>query len=616
MYHKLSKKLMTKTGLFLTVFVIQIMTIPQFHIPVITDAINPLGLGFLARGDDWRQYLAADGYCYKYGQMFFYFPFIYLIRNNVVLYRILLTINAFIVSCIPLCAHEILTRHFKSTDRVKNYFISLLTAVSPILTLNSKYAWAEPVLMLLPWIILLLLLNTTEYEYSRKKKYVYSVAMAFVQVYAYMVHTRGIIILIASVMCVILMWSVCHNRNISLVTYVAVILLLLFADRKIGILYNRILYGGSENLIGGTTSFLTREFVQNLFSKEGLKVWAGEILGWLFASEAGTFGLMGLGLVASGITVLKGWRNHSKQELLVMIFTILIFAGSLVLGTVFFFDDLFAVNGAEIAKRGDKLIYARYLNGASILYSYIGLYFFVLKEKFWTAARSFYAVAMFMVLNGFFVSVFAGKINNTIIWPMNIITISYFCDYEKCIRGGLFSKIEFLSGGIAFFGLFSFIVFLLAVLNRKRLKVLGSLYLLVFLTGYLWNCYNVLYRADAYTMKIIDGYCDVIRSVQGEERLTNLYLDDEILRCGFQYYFSDYYVLTRRDQDRNTVENMFMISDKGTYNRDLFDNDYFEIEGVHDEDLDYHLYIKGDALNEELNEKGYMTQRIANTGSR
>lgn len=614
MYYKLSGKLMTRTGLFVTVFMIQMITVPLFHIPVMTDAINPLAFGFMARGDDWSRYLAADGYYYKYGQLLFYFPFIYLIRDNVILYRVLLTVNALLVSCIALCAYEILTRHFKSTDKENNFFISLLTAVSPIITLNSKYTWAEPVLMLLPWILLLLLLNSMEDEYSRKKKYVYSIAIAVVQVYAYMVHTRGLVILIASVICVCLMRVICHNKNISMIMYFIVTLLLLFTDRKVGSILNRILYGGSEELVGATASFLTREFVEKLFSAEGLKVWAGETLGWLFASVAGTFGLVSLGFVASGMIGLRGWRNHSRQEWLVALFTGLLFIGSLVLGTVFFFEDLFAVSGIEITKRGDKLIYARYINGAGILFSFIGLYFFLLREKVWTAARIFCAAAIFMVLNGFFASAIAERIDNTITWITNIVTINYFCDYAECVRGGAYSTVGFLSGGIAFFGLASFAVFLTAVFNRKKSKVFCLIYLLVFLTGYLLNSYNVLHRPDAYMMNMIDEYSDVIRSVQGEAELTNIYLDDEVLRTGFQYYFSDYYILTKRDDNRNNVKNMFVISDKDACNQDLFDDDYFVIEGMQDKDLDCHLYIKGEALNEELNKMGYVTQRILRVG--
>lgn len=105
-------------------------------------------------------------------------------------------------------------------------------------------------------------------------------------------------------------------------------------------------------------------------------------------------------------------------------------------------------------------------------------------------------------------------------------------------------------------------------------------------------------------------YGDVINSVRGEERLTNIYLDDEILRCGFQYYFSDYYVLTKRDNNRKDVQDMFIISPDGTYNTELFVDEYFEVLDLEGGDLGSHIYVKGSSLNERLQEKGYRTQRV------
>lgn len=611
MYRKLSDRLMTKTGLFFVAFIIQIVMIPLCSIPTIPDEINPLALGFLARGDNWRQYLIADGYYYKYGRLIFYFPFIYFIKNSVILYRAMLVVNASIVSFIPVCVYEIVSQHLKSSDKKINYYISLLTATIPAVTLNSKYTWSEPVLMVLPWIILLLLLNSMEGEKSKKGRWFYSIVTAVAQVYAYMIHTRGIVILIATLLCVCLLRILFHNKNIQLRIYFAATLLLLTFDREVGTVCQKILYGSTENLTGGSLSFLSSEFIDKFFTLNGFKVWGEEMIGWLFASVVSTFGLVSLGLVAS-FTILVRFRagKANRQELLIIIFSLLCFFGALVLGTVYFLDNLLMVNGLEITERGDKLVYARYLNGASVCISFIGLYFTMMKGKLWTAARVFYSFIFFVLLHGFFISVIAKRIDNTIIWSQNMVTINYFCDLEQCVRGGMYSLVNLQSGGIAVFSLTAFLIFFATFINRRRENVFFSLYLTAFLMAYIWNSYNVLYRADTYMMQVIEEYNDVIKSVRGEEELTNIYLDDEILRCGFQYYFSDYYVLTKRDSNRENIEDMFIISPDGTYNKELFDDDYFEVLDAGGENLDSHIYVKGSALNDRLQEKGYRTQRI------
>lgn len=611
MYRKLSDRLMTKTGLFFIVFLIQAAMIPMCYIPLMPDEINPLALGFMARGDDWSQYLIADGYYYKYGQLLFYFPLIYLIGNNVVLYRVMLAVNAVIVSFLPVIVYEILTEHLKSANRNINFYISLITASVPIISLNNKYVWAESILMVLPWVILLLLLKSMEEESSKKRQCFYSILLAVVQVYAYMVHTRGIVTLIATLLCVCLVRILFHNKNIFISLYLFATVVLLALDRGIGTICKKILYNGAENLTGGTLSFLNSKFIHAFFSADGLRVWGEEVIGWLFASVASTFGLVSLGLVAASAIVFrfKDW-NKNKQELIVIFFAVLCFCGSWLLGTVFFLDELLAAKGAEIARRGDKLIYTRYLNGASVCLSFIGLYYVLLKEKVWTAVRTFCAVGIFIFLHGFFIGVIAKRINGTITWTYNTFTVNYFCNLKQCIRGGLYSQIDFLSGGIAVFSLFSFFLFFLALRNRKREKVFIGLYMTVFLLVYVWNAYNVVGRAGTYMMRVIEEYNDVIKCVRGEEELTNIYLDDEILRCGFQYYFSDYYVLTKRDSNRENIEDMFIISPDGTYNRELFDDDYFEVLDAGGENLDSHIYVKGSALNDRLQENGYRTQRI------
>lgn len=611
MYHKLMSKFMTKTGLFFIVFFVHIATFPLYHIPIIPDELNPLALGFMARGEDWSQYLIADGYYYKYGQLFFYFPFIYFIRNNVVLYRVMLIVNALLVSFIPVCAYEIVTRHLKGSDKKTNFYVSLLTALIPVISLNSKYTWSEPFLMVLPWIILLLLLNNMEGEKSRKKKCFYSILTAFVQVYAYMVHTRGIVILTATLMCVCMMRIVFQNKNMQLGIYFTATLLLLIFDREIGTMCQKILYGSTENLTGGSLGFLTSEFIGKLFSVRGLKIWGEEIIGWLFASVASTFGLVSLGLVASFAIMVRfrEWKT-SRQELLIIIFSILCFCGALILGTVFFLDNLLMINSIEISERGDKLIYVRYLNGANVCISFIGLYYIMLKRKLWTTARLSYSIILFILLHGFFLSVIAKRIDHTVTWSNVMVTINYLCDLKQCVRGGLYSSAGFLSGGIAVFSLAAFLVFFIALVNKKRTNIFFSIFLTVFLMAYVWNSYNVIYRSDIYVTETIEEYGDVIKSVRGEERLTNIYLDDEILRCGFQYYFSDYYVLTKRDNNRKNVQDMFIISPDGTYNTELFVDEYFEVLDLEGGDLGSHIYVKGSSLNERLQEKGYRTQRV------
>ena len=602
-----------KFGIYLVTLLIHVIVIPFYNVTVMTDEINPLALGFMLRGDNWAQYLIADGYYYKYGQLLFYLPFIVLIKNGYILYRALLLVNAVIVSFVPVCVYEILTEYLGYKKVEKSFQIALIIGFIPSVLLNSKFIWAESLLFIIPWVIIILFLKVIDQDISNSKKWLYSVLIAVLQVYAYMVHTRGIVILIATLLCTILIRFVLKEKNIKFIPYLGVTVVLYLVDSFLGTVIRNYLYSGSENLIGETTSFINSEFIKNVMSLTGLKVLGEEIAGWLFVSISSTFGMTALGLLIS-IVILAGvgkWREYSNQELILTLFGLLLFCGSLMIGVLFFFNDLFEYAGMEIARRGDKIIYVRYLDPASVYIIFIGLYYLLVKKSTGTRFCVFFSGLSFILLQGFFVSKIADRINNTITWGHILMTANYLCDLAQSERGGAYSTIGRLSGGIGIFGMLAIIVYIITMMYHKKHRVFFLIIISCCLVCYFWNAYNVIYRLDSYQAKIVKEYENVIRCVSDGEELKNIYLDDEILRCSFQYIYSDYYVVTRRDDNRFSVEDMFILSPTGTYNKDLYDNDYYEIVGSEDINEDYHLYIKGNRLNQTLNENGYITREVS-----
>ena len=106
-----------------------------------------------------------------------------LIRNNAILYKVLLIINALMVSTIPVCILTILEKHLRSSDHKINCQIALLVGWLPTVLLNSKLIWAESLLMALQWIIILILAEVIDKEISPLKSWIYSALLAVLQVY-------------------------------------------------------------------------------------------------------------------------------------------------------------------------------------------------------------------------------------------------------------------------------------------------------------------------------------------------------------------------------------------------------------------------------------------------
>lgn len=609
--HKRKSILSPKFGIYFITLLIHVIVIPFYNVALVPDEINPLAVGFMLRGENWTQYLIADGYYYKYGQLLFYLPFIVLIKNNYILYRVLLLANAIIVSFLPVCVYEILTEYLGCKKVEKSFQISIMIGFIPAVLLNSKFIWAESLLLIIPWIIIILFLKLMDYDVSDSEKWIYSVLIAVLQVYAYMVHTRGIVILIAALLCTIMIRFVLKEKNIKFIPYLGVTVFLYFVDSFLGTIIRNHLYNGVEDLAGGTTAFINSEFIKNIMSASGLKLLGEEVAGWLFVSMSSTLGMTALGLLMSIVILVsvRRWSEYSNQELFIVLFGLLLFCGSLMMGVLFFFDDLFKYAGMEIAVRGDKLIYVRYLDPASVCISFIGLYYLLVKKFAGLKFCIFFSGLSFILLQGFFVSKIADRIDNTITWSHVLMTVNYLCDIKQSLRSGAYSTIGRLSGGIAIFGMISVVIYIISMMYHKKNRVLFLINISCCLVCYFWNAYNVVYRLDSYQTNIVKEYEDVIRCVNDEE-LTNIYLDDEILRSSFQYIYFDYYVVTRRDDNRFSVEEMFILSPSGTYNKDLYDNDYYEIVDSEDNNKDYHLYIKGEQLNRALNENGYATREV------
>ena len=193
--------------------------------------------------------------------------------------------------------------------------------------------------------------------------------------------TGGIVILIATVCCVLGIRFLWKSRHIKLIPYFSTMAVLLLADKLLSVLLKGSLYQTEGDLTGGTAGFLNIDFSGTCFRQGDMDIGAG-MMGWLFASVSGSYGLVAFGLAVSCLVLyaLIRRKEYSKPETVVGIFGLLCFCGALLLGAFFFFEDIFSA-GHIIEKRGDKLIYVRYLDAANVVLSFLGLYYLLAKNN-------------------------------------------------------------------------------------------------------------------------------------------------------------------------------------------------------------------------------------------
>ena len=102
------------------------------------------------------------------------------------------------------------------------------------------------------------------------------------------------------------------------------------------------------------------------------------------------------------------------------------------------------------------------------------------------------------------------------------------------------------------------------------------------------------------------AYSDIVKSVSDEKGLKNIFLADGILRCGFQYVYSDYYVILPEDSHGLQEENMFILAEEKDIDKLGFTDTLYEIISVEPE-KEVRLYIRGAKMNEYLRKRGYET---------
>ena len=121
------------------------------------------------------------------------------------MYKAMIALQFLIVSFVPVISYNILRKFFKIESKAYAVLLACAGAGIPSMWLYVSYARADTMMIFLPWVLLLLILKLTMEDMGTKKFALYSGLLAFVSVYAYMSHSRGIVLLIATVMTVAIM---------------------------------------------------------------------------------------------------------------------------------------------------------------------------------------------------------------------------------------------------------------------------------------------------------------------------------------------------------------------------------------------------------------------------
>lgn len=116
------------TVLYIATLSLSIIPAFFYTAPAFEDGLGTMATAAYLAGYDWSDFLAADGYYYKYGQSLWYLLPFFLIPHAVLRYRVMLIINSVLTSFIPVLAWRIAEGKLHIEKRTA-FLIAFLTGI-------------------------------------------------------------------------------------------------------------------------------------------------------------------------------------------------------------------------------------------------------------------------------------------------------------------------------------------------------------------------------------------------------------------------------------------------------------------------------------------------------
>jgi hypothetical protein len=500
--------------LYLISFIISSIPCLFLTAPPVEDALGTISAAAYLSGADFREFVALDGYFYKYGQTIWYLPCFLCLKEPAVRYKAMLVVNSMLTSLIPVIACRI-GRKYLGLEKRMAAGMALTAGLMPSVLLYGKYTWAEPVLFIVPWVVILILLGL-----ENRRGWLLSAALAWISVYAFMCHQRGIVIVLAVLM-VTMIFRIVTGRWIAVMpVYFINLAAALVLDRFLDKWQKQVVYLGIPPKHNTLAAFLKPEIYHKIFSLQGQKVIGATILGWMY-----NCGVSGLGITLLGIGVMLviclgafNWRGHEKDSYvsgsgaraIISTFGFISFVGAFLLGILFFFETMYGYWDGSMIERCDHLVFGRYIESSYPLLFYMGLYGLwgfstssgdIKRKGAFSSEKEMGAavIGLMIVLTLFFALVIAPSMDGVDSYVHSLMSMNFSFD----MSGVTVTRdvIANLPAALILSGVISTFVFGLIFIIGSRRSVISRRYVFllciaVFLYIYIRSFCDIIYRVD------------------------------------------------------------------------------------------------------------------------
>lgn len=601
------------------VLLMMIVLSSPLSISYILDETGTVANAAFLAGNNWNDWVnTTGGYFYKYGQAIFYYPILEFVTNPYIMYKLLLIVNGVFVAWIPVISYMILRRHLHQDDKLKCALTSLCLAVVPAVVLYSLFARAEAMLIALAWVTLYVVLENMN-AVGKKQRILLSSLVAFVSVYMYMCHSRGIVFVIAIFMVMFGIRFILKNKNICFTAYLIGTGVWLFVDKQLTRFFKNNIWG--EGIMKNTMEKVNLDKYDVLFTADGMDTLVKNATGWLFNSFLGTFGLVVLGLVFATVLIVMFFRKKhvDAKELVISVYAFLIYFGTMAMGALFSFRSNYNFLVGEKVKRADRFLYSRYLAPTYAIIIFVALfYLFYKKDVFGIKTK----LATLLVGGGLIVycrtwlHAFVNGVEYS--WRNTIDSALFF---DTVWYGNDANEYKNVSRALLQQAVLAFVILLIVlalthyhekIKQQKLVIVLIGSCMLVSLTV---NYVKLRLFTDVRPMLSVGSCITQLDQLDDEINLSEIcdevYVDNSISRYKMmQLAFPQFTMHVRKSMQPEEVKDMLILCSNYHVNEGWMGDDCYIFADFDFDNTWSTVIVKGEGLKTELEKAGYNLQPI------
>lgn len=605
-----------------TVFTVLVLVVyaMQLSVPVISDETVTMANAAWAIGKDWSLMIASlGGLYYRYIQAMMTIPFFAWFQDNpAMIYRLSMVLQAVIQAGIVPVVYFICRRHLRVSSAKISVLLGMGACFVPATVLYTFYYRGDYLLGVLPWYVLLFLLEMMK-AYDEKKsvrRIVLTLLAAAVCIMAYMAHTRGIVVVIAMFMTALFGRIFLKRRSVHWPVIIAALLILAVIDSFSTKILKEALYSISGlNANAFESTDMGAYF--NVFSIRALKDLIILCLSWMHTLIVTTQGLVLVGTLVVFVLLFRKILlknvDITPNEIMVVVFSFLIFVGYYAVGALFFKGVYQPLLTGETTKRVDRLMYDRYsICGASMIV-FLALYALCCKRDWLEWKSKLLSIAGGWAFLGFFfwkvlplAVKYTGYIYNTII----LNTFQKVNDPSKIMSGEYYERNGLIA--ISLLGLGLMLIVLVCSEIRKNWMPY-AVCLVVLVSDLLLIHVNYVKIRKASNDYIVEATQEVVGFMQKlEDDITDEYpyvLKGGLSGIKIQFYQSQlmaYKMFGKKQEEMLDLDDYFIISNHDDINTKWYESDYYLFEDFDYENAQYDIvYVKGEKLRQKLESLGY-----------